>query len=478
MVLLIVWTRRLFFAIALMVWSAGFVAAQAPTKPSTWLPPNVIEAMRRAQVPLDALHVVVMKPQPTSATPWTHNAQEKVNPASLMKLVTTAAALDILGPAFVWNTPVYIDGAINEGVLQGNVFIKGQGDPRLGVEKLWLLMRRLRGIGITRIQGDIILDRTAFDLPPHNPASFDGEPLRPYNTSPDALLINFKSMLIYFVPDLQAKVARIHTEPPQEGVSVASTVPMIQTDCSDYRGALKAQFQDPQRIVFLGGYPAACGEKVWPIAAQQPDNFAARTVAALWSNVGGQINGKVRDGVVPANLKPAFQNESATLSEVVRDINKFSNNVMAEQLFLTLALQKSGTANSKNARDVINSWWSEKFPNVTVPHIENGSGLSRESRIHAMGLAQLLQWAWRSPIYPELASSLPMTGMDGTLKRMKTQASAHLKTGSLRDVAGVAGYVDGPLGQRRVLVAIIYHNNANAARPALDALINWTAQQP
>ena len=194
MVLLIVWTRRLFFAIALMVWSAGFVAAQAPTKPSTWLPPNVIEAMRRAQVPLDALHVVVMKPQPTSATPWTHNAQEKVNPASLMKLVTTAAALDILGPAFVWNTPVYIDGAINEGVLQGNVFIKGQGDPRLGVEKLWLLMRRLRGIGITRIQGDIILDRTAFDLPPHNPASFDGEPLRPYNASPDALLINFKSM--------------------------------------------------------------------------------------------------------------------------------------------------------------------------------------------------------------------------------------------------------------------------------------------
>ncbi|MSQ56833.1 MAG: D-alanyl-D-alanine carboxypeptidase/D-alanyl-D-alanine-endopeptidase [Limnohabitans sp.] len=478
MVLFIIWIRRLFFAIALVRCSGGFVAAQVQTKSSAWLPPSVIEAMRRAQVPIDALHVVVMKPQSNNATPWTHNANEKVNPASLMKLVTTAAALDILGPAFVWNSPVFIEGAINEGVLQGNVYIKGQGDPRLGVEKLWLLMRRLRGLGIARIQGDIFLDRTAFDLPPHNPASFDGEPLRPYNASADALLINFKSMLIYFVPDLQAKVARIHTEPPQEGVSVASTVPLIQTDCNDYRSALKAQFQNPQRIVFLGGYPATCGEKVWPIAAQQPDNFAARTVSALWLSVGGQLNGKVRDGVVPANLKPAFQNESPTLSEVVRDINKFSNNVMAEQLFLTLALQQSGTGNSKNARDAIATWWSERLANVPAPQIENGSGLSRESRIHAMGLAQLLLWAWRSPIYPELASSLPMTGMDGTLKRMKTQASAHLKTGSLRDVVGVAGYVDGPLGQRWILVAIIYHNNANAARPALDALINWTAQQP
>jgi D-alanyl-D-alanine carboxypeptidase/D-alanyl-D-alanine-endopeptidase (penicillin-binding protein 4) len=129
------------------------------------------------------------------------------------------------------------------------------------------------------------------------------------------------------------------------------------------------------------------------------------------------------------------------------------------------------------SREVLQRWWRERVGGE-VPVFDNGSGLSREERISAQALARLLQTAWSSATMPELMSSLPITGLDGTLKRSKAQGVAHLKTGSLRDVAGVAGFVDGANGKRWVLVAVLNHPNANAARPALDALIDWVAQQP
>jgi D-alanyl-D-alanine carboxypeptidase/D-alanyl-D-alanine-endopeptidase (penicillin-binding protein 4) len=162
------------------------------------------------------------------------------------------------------------------------------------------------------------------------------------------------------------------------------------------------------------------------------------------------------------------------LAEVVRDINKFSNNVMADQLFLTMGWQQRGLGNATNSKAVVDAWWRERVAQ-DPPLMDKGSGLSREARITPHALAALLQWVWLQPFMPELMASLPMTGIDGTLKRSKSSASAHLKTGSLRDVMGVAGYVDGPQGQRYVLVAIVNHANAYQARQVMDALIDWTA---
>ena len=111
--------------------------------------------------------------------------------------------------------------------------------------------------------------------------------------------------------------------------------------------------------------------------------------------------------------------------------------------------------------------------------IDNGSGLSRETRLTAQQLARLLQSAWASPVMPELMASLPVSGTDGTLTRSKaTPGRAHLKTGSLRDVAGVAGYVLAHNGRRYVVVAVVNHPNANAARPAIDALVQWAINEP
>jgi D-alanyl-D-alanine carboxypeptidase/D-alanyl-D-alanine-endopeptidase (penicillin-binding protein 4) len=440
------------------------------------LPAEVEAVLQRAKLPREALSVFVAEVQGSQAL-LSHNAQASVNPASLMKLVTTEAALDLLGPAFVWRTSVHVDGGVRDGVLQGNVYLKGSGDPKLGVERLWLLMRRLQGLGIQRIQGDIVLDRSAFEVPARDAGSFDGEPLRPYNAAPDALLINFKSLLVHFVPDKSAQVARVHVEPPLAGVQTQASVPLSREDCNDYRSGLRADWSDATRIRFAGHYPASCGERIWPVAYSAPTLYAARAVAGLWQQLGGQLGGQVREGVVPATLPAVFVSESPTLVEVVRDINKFSNNVMAQQLFLTLSQQRSGTGSFDASRELVQRWWRERLGGEP-PVLENGSGLSRVERISAQALARLLQFAWRQPTMSELMSSLPISGLDGTLKRSKAQAVAHLKTGSLRDVVGVAGYVDGAQGQRRVLVAILNHPNANAARAALDALIDWTAQHP
>ena len=455
----------------------GAVPLQALT--ATGLPATVEAALQRAQVPRDALSVVVM-PAATrgqSAPLLTHRAHVPVNPASLMKLVTTAVALDQLGPAFTWSTPVYVDGVVRDGVLQGNVYLRGQGDPRLGVERLWLLLRRLQGLGIQRIEGDIVLDRSAFEVPVRDPGGFDGEPLRPYNASPDALLVNFKSVLMHFVPDRSAQVARVHVEPPLAGVQFPATVTLGAGECLDYRAGLRLDWQDPMRPRFGGSYPASCGERLWPLAHPDPTRFAARTIEGLWQQLGGQLRGSVRDGQVPTGLRPAFSLESAPLAEVVRDINKFSNNVMAQQLFLTLSWHPQGVGRFEASRDLVTRWWRSRIGADELV-LDNGSGLSRHERVTASGLAHLLTHAWASPYASELMSSLPLAGQDGTLRRSTSQAVAHLKTGSLRDVVGVAGFVDGARAERWVVVAIVNHPQAQAARGALEALVEWVGRQP
>ena len=393
-----------------------------------------------------------------------------------MKLVTTSASLDLLGPAFTWTTQVYLGGPVVDGVLMGNVYIKGQGDPKLGVERLWLLMRRIKGLGIQSIQGDIVLDRQSFENISSDPSEFDGEPNRPYNAGPDALLINFKSLLINFVPDPQGKVARIHVEPSLSGLKVQSSVPLVLGDCTDYRAALRAEFQDPNQITFKGQYALSCGERLWPIAYSDPAHFSVKAVDAMWRELGEALSGQVREGTTPIGLKPMFGVESAQLAEIVRDINKYSNNVMAQQLFLTLGAQLSNSGTTDNARNILNQWWLQKIGSP-LPKFDNGSGLSRDTLMSAQDIAKLLTWVYAQPIYPEMAASLPLSGIDGTLKQSKTKTRGHIKTGSLKGVIGIAGYILNSEGQDCAVVAIINHPMAYSAKSVFVALLDWVGDQ-
>jgi D-alanyl-D-alanine carboxypeptidase/D-alanyl-D-alanine-endopeptidase (penicillin-binding protein 4) len=441
------------------------------------LPPTVTQALARARVPAEAVSLVVEEAG-TGTSVLRHRADKSVNPASVMKLVTTLAALETLGPTWSWKTPVYVEGNVREGTLHGNLHLQGQGDPKLVAERLWLLLRRVQGLGIRQITGDIVLDRSAFEVVASDPAEFDGEPLRPYNAAPDALLLNFKSVLMTFVPDRTAGVARLHVEPPLAGVAWPAQIPLREGVCNDYRSTLRADFSDPAQPRFAGRYTADCGEKTWPLAWADPASYGARAIEGMWRAIGGELQGRVREGRLPENLAPAFTLESPPLAELVRDINKYSNNVMTQQLFLTLSLQQQGRGTIDGSRELLRAWWQERFGTESEPQISNGSGLSREDRISAAALARLLQYAWTSPLMPELMSSLPISGLDGTLRpaRWRAEGSAHLKTGSLRDVASIAGYVHAPDGRRYVLVAVVNHPNAGAVRPAFEALVEWTAR--
>jgi D-alanyl-D-alanine carboxypeptidase/D-alanyl-D-alanine-endopeptidase (penicillin-binding protein 4) len=444
------------------------------------LPPEVDAALRRAKLPASALAVVVQEAG-TGQRKLAWNDADPVNPASVFKLFTTYAALDQLGPAWTWTTPVYLNGPLRDGVLDGSVAVRGSGDPKLVVERIWLMLRKLQQLGVKDIRGDILLDRGAFQVPESSPAEFDGDPTRPYNVRPDALLLNLKSVIFTFTPDAAHGVAIVAAEPALAGLQVDASVPLNGGACDDWRSALKAQVGDPNRVRFGGSFPAACGEKGWPVAYADARSYNARMIEQLWREMGGRLGGAVRDGAVPAGARLAFDNASPPLAEVVRDINKYSNNVMAEQLFWSLpAATRAGAGNgpvrAEDAREALRRWVQERFGDAAAKEtvIDNGSGLSRETRVSVALLARLLQNAWGGPVMSELMSSLPVSGLDGTLKRSKAEPGrAHLKTGSLRDVAAVAGYVLSNSGKRYVLVAVLNHPNANAGRPALDALVQW-----
>ena len=451
------------------------------------IPPLVSAELTRAKVPAEAVGLLVAEVGHGQTPRLSHQSASPMQPASVIKLVTTFAALDTLGPAFTWNTPVYLDNKgkakPNDKVFHGDIYIQGQGDPKLVVERLWLLMRRIQGLGIQKIDGDIVIDRGAFALGPVDPGRFDGEPLRPYNAAPDAFLVNYSTVVFTFTPDVAAGVARVQTDPPLAGVNLPKHVPLGSGACTDYRSALAADFADPLRPRFAGSYASACGERSWPVAYADPGQFAARAVHGMWNSVGGSLAGSVRYGGIPAQVLergPAFTVKSLTLGEVIRDINKYSNNVMAQQLYLTLGRGSAGPdpesqASFAASNAFVQSWWAQRFGASDPPALENGSGLSRQESISANALGQLLQAAYAAPTMPELMASLPVAGQDGTLRRSTTTAPAHLKTGSLHNVLAIGGYVLARSGKRYVVVAMVNHANAAAARPAIEALLEWTA---
>lgn len=472
--------KRVLAPLIASLWLLTAGAQPAALAPET-LPPAVVSALAQARVPASALSALVVDAQGQASPLLSHRADVAVNPASVMKLVSTFAALDLLGPAYTWTTTVHVEGTVTDGVLQGNLYLRGGGDPKLVTEKLWLLMRRVWALGIRRVAGDIVLDRSAFAVPATDPGAFDGEPLRPYNATPDALLINYKSLVMTFTPDATAGVARVSVEPPLAGVNLPTSVPLLHNGnaaaCGDWRGGLKGDFRDPQNLLLQGAYPLSCGERVWPLAYPAPERFAERAVLGMWQALGGQLDGRVRDGPVPAGLAARVVLPSPTLTEVVRDVNKFSNNVMAQHVFLALGAGNGQPASFEAARARTASWWRERISaDGPLPEVDNGAGLSRNARITSQGLARLLQVAWASGLMPELSASLPVSGLDGTMRRSRAATGlAHLKTGSLNDVVAIAGYVHGASGRRLVLVAVINHPGAHAARGALEALLSWTA---
>ena len=473
------------FFFALMLANA-FLTARAAD-----LPPPLLNALKEAGIPLHSLGLVVQGIDAKQAL-IRHNAAQPMNPASAMKLVTTYAGLELLGPAYTWKTEALVENPPTGGRLDGNLTLRGSGDPRLALEQFWLLLRQLRARGIGEITGDLVLDRSAFSLPPHNAAEFDNEPLRPYNAGPDALLLNLKSLHLTLQADSAQKTVAVIPETPSEGLRIVNRLTLSADACGDWRERIKPVVSAPNAtnttsatsatgsdtIELIGSFAAACGEKALHLAPWSADVQVDHLFRALWRELGGTLRGRVREGVTSNTARVLVTHESPALSEVVREINKYSNNVMARQLFLSLSTERPATP--ETARRRIQSWLEEKGLKLPELVLDNGSGLSRSERISAAGLSQLLLAAWQSPVMPELMASLPLAGVDGTLRKRlgdsATSGRAHLKTGYLDSVRAIAGYVLDSSGKRWVVVCLINDPKARLGKPAMDALVRWVAE--
>lgn len=433
------------------------------------LPPTVQQALKAAQIPPQAVAIVV-QPLGSTKPALHHQADKPMNPASLMKLLTTFAALELLGPAHTWRTEALVAAPVENGILNGDLILRGSGDPRLTYDRLWLLLRELRGRGLKEIRGDLILDRNAFSLPEHDPTAFDAKPLRPYNVGADALLFNFATLHLTLIPE--NGTVRLLAEPLPAGFNLINRLrPTDAKGCGDWRENLSAQFA-PGQLTLSGDFPRICGEKRWHLAGLPNALLLHGVFTRLWHELGGEFSGSAKEGTAPAAATLLAESESPALGELVRDINKYSNNVMAQQLYL-----KVGAGETAAAERNIRNWLAQKnldFPELVL---ENGSGLSRRQRISAASLARLLEAAWRSPVMPELIASLPIVAADGTTKKryngVRYAGQAHLKTGSLEGVRGIAGTLLDRQGRRHIIVVMVNHPNAAQAQPAFDALLEW-----
>ncbi len=464
----------------LFVWMLASLSFSAQAE----LPATVADALKYAGIAQNNLAIYVQAVD-TPSPILTHNSSKSHNPASVMKLVTTYAALDLLTPTYRWKTEIYRDGSVSNGVLNGNLIIKGYGDPSFKAQDFWRLLMSLQQAGIKNISGDLIIDKSVFAKNVSNRKTFDNETWRAYNAEPSAFLVNGRNTS--FKLTATENTVNINQEFALSEVQIVNRMTLSQSACGAWRNNMAYSVKpsgNRATVTFSGTFSPDCGEKYLELSVFDDEKYAFFSFKKLWKELGGSFNGQLNiQESMPFSAVKVIEQLSDPLGYVVRDINKWSNNLMARQLLLTIAAEKeSAPATEAKGAAAINSWLRGKGMTFNELVIENGSGLSRIERISAEHLGQMLMAAYHSAVMPELMASLPILSKDGTvmgrLKDSQSNGRAHLKTGSLDGVGAIAGYVLDANNHRHVMVMIINHANAGASKNAQDALIEWVHRQP
>jgi D-alanyl-D-alanine carboxypeptidase/D-alanyl-D-alanine-endopeptidase (penicillin-binding protein 4) len=486
------------------------LAGITPARGADSLPATVLEALRSAEIPTSAVALAIQPLEGGLEPRIEWRAQAALNPASVMKLVTTWSALHLLGPAARWRTELLANAPVQDGVLSGDLYLRGSGDPKLTQDGLREALRTLRARGVRDIAGDLVLDRSQFAIAEVDPARFDQAPTRPYNVGPDALLAQFKAVRVQFLPAAAGELAHLSIDPPLPEIALSGTVQTVAGPCPDWRAQLQLTVDGnaaSARINLSGALPASCGERAWYLGLLSHPVYLQSLLRLTWTELGGSLRGGWREGVVPPEARVLSRIDSPTVAEVIRDINKYSNNVMARQLFLSLSAaqrrDEDGTpiigaarqalappglsdraepgraepASAERSTRAVRALLDAR--GIALPELvlENGSGLSRAERISAAGLVRLIEDAWSSNVMPEFVASMPVAALDGTLRDRRGLQSlagdAHLKTGSLNDVRAIAGVVQDRTGRRHAIAFLVNHPNAGRVSAAQDALIRW-----
>jgi serine-type D-Ala-D-Ala carboxypeptidase/endopeptidase (penicillin-binding protein 4) len=445
------------------VLSAGSIAA---------VPAGLTQVIAAQRLPSSAVSFVIVEAD-SGHVVLSQNPDTPRSPASTIKTVTTFAALDMLGPAFIWQTRAWIH--------DGDLILQGGGDPYITMERWWSFVQGLRAQGLKSIRGDIVIDNTAFSLAKEDPSAFDGRPNRSYNVLPDALMVNFQSVDFRLVADPDSRRVQVIASPAPVNLEVENHIRFAPGRCSGSAGRVDFQVVSAEwdRVAFSGALSPHCTERSFARVLLKAATYAFGTFVGLWRDSGGEFAGKLRIEPTPADAKPVLTFDSLSLGEIVRLTNKHSSNLMARHLLLTLGGERFGSpATVEKGVTAIAEWGREQGFDLTGVDLDNGSGLSRSTHISVLQMAKILSAAHHSRFAPEYLASFPLAGMDGTLRaRMKNSpaGSVRLKTGHLDGVSGVAGYVTTSAGKTYVLVSLVNHIRADfgAAEPVHAALVSW-----
>ncbi len=448
------------------------------------LPEPVAAALKKAGIPESGISIFVQAVDENKPR-FRANADKPMNPASVMKLVTTYAALDMLKPSFRWKTEVYRDGVLEDGVLHGNLIIKGYGDPSFKENEFRRLLVTLRQQGLKEIKGDLVIDKSYFADNVANHKVFDNERWRSYNALPSAFLVNGRHTSFKFTVVDDKVIVSQEIELPE--VQIVNKMRLKKGYCGSWRNRFKYDVNVTKTkavVTFDGVFSKRCGERYLELSLFDDERYAYFMFKKLWRELGGVFKGDVRSQhEMPLQVVKLTVQGSQPLANIVRDVNKWSNNVMARQILLTIAAkQHQQPASEVRGMLAVKTWMEDNGRNADNWVIENGSGLSRIERLTARGLGEMLVDAYHSPTMPELISSLPILSLDGTLMRRlrntPVSARAHMKTGSINGVKAIAGYVLDAKNRRNVVVMIVNHAKASASKKAQDALIEWVYEQP
>jgi D-alanyl-D-alanine carboxypeptidase/D-alanyl-D-alanine-endopeptidase (penicillin-binding protein 4) len=483
------------------------------------LPEPVAQKAAAAGIPEEAIGVLVLRGDQVLAS---NQADRPFAPGSTMKLLTTLVGLEQLGPTFRGRTELLTSASIERGVLQGDLILRGGGDGDFTADALTHMLEKLRRLGIRKIDGNLIVDRTLWQparldvgLPP-----FDEAPEAYYNAIPDALWLNMNMLNVELTSD--AHKIQVSMLPEMEKVDVRSALTLIDGDCAKWEsGWLPPSYvRKGARLSVLlkGTFPRHCSKAVTLQVLDRHD-YTERLFRSTWTRLGGSLRGAVLEAetvgmplVQPAPRRMLAEHVSRTLPELVRDTNKSSDNGRARALLLSLgSLQADPELGSRpqapvgnselihmtdgaddnntlsstlqRADAVVRNWLHAHQIDDQGLVLENGSGLSRTERASPLLMAGVLRAGLQSLWAPEFQASLPIAGTDGTMRRRLTNSPAALrariKTGTLNGIVAIAGYVPDAQGQPCIVVALINHpaTGNGAGRGIADALIDWAAQQ-
>lgn len=413
------------------------------------------------------------------------NPEVSRSPASITKLFTTAAGLIRLGPNYTWKTKFYVDELPDQyGVVNGNLYIKGGGDPFLVEEYLLEMLQALKAKGVDRIAGDIILDRSMYHLTEAqvDRASFDGNQWSAYNAVPDPLMVNFRTVT-FTVEPINKNAAKVTIHPDFLNWKINNQLQVNNGTCTSKNYHTDVDISRDDRgyaeVSLKGKYTPRCGKQELSVVMGDPSEqfYYLFRVLAMKAGIDFQGAGKVITKI-PKSAKLFYEGQTKPLSEQIQMMNQLSNNVMTRQLFLTLGVDTYGeTSNLEKARKAVMKTLSAFGINTRDLFIDNGSGLSRETHITAAALADLLQKMAQSSHGLVFENSLSIAGHNGTLKRRyrgeALDGKVHGKTGTMNQVRSFAGYVYAKNGQKYVVVIIGNGPSALRSRALQDDILKW-----